>query len=280
MDLRHLTDETLLKDTKYLVSRERELTTKILNHLREIDKRKLYSDLGYSSLFDYCIKDLGYSESSTHRRIQSARLLDSLPGLEKKLELGILNMSNLAQAAQFFKANEINNPTERKIIIKKLEGLTKKEGEKKLFTISGLEIKTRDKSKRISENKISHTIILSDEINSKLEKIRDLMNHNGSMAEFIDKLLDLAMPAFEKKKFSLHTKQKTLISPVKVQRRISASVKKEVYLRDQKCIKCGTTHRLQFDHQMPFALGGDSSVKNVRMLCFNCNQRARIRAKL
>jgi 5-methylcytosine-specific restriction endonuclease McrA len=30
---------------------------------------------------------------------------------------------------------------------------------------------------------------------------------------------------------------------------------------------CGSTHRVQFDHVHPFALGGESTVSNIRLTC-------------
>ena len=55
MHIKKLHDQQLLSETKKLVQIERQVLTKILNHLREIDRRKLYCDLGYSSLFYYAV---------------------------------------------------------------------------------------------------------------------------------------------------------------------------------------------------------------------------------
>ncbi|MBS1985041.1 MAG: HNH endonuclease, partial [Bdellovibrionales bacterium] len=40
-----------------------------------------------------------------------------------------------------------------------------------------------------------------------------------------------------------------------------------------KCVRCGSMHRLNFDHIQPFALGGDSSPENIQLLCGSCNLR-------
>jgi 5-methylcytosine-specific restriction endonuclease McrA len=69
--------------------------------------------------------------------------------------------------------------------------------------------------------------------------------------------------------------------PQKPNRHIPAEVKKKVAERDQhRCVKCGSQRFLQYYHRQPWALGGDHSVKNIRLLCFHCNQRARVEAKL
>ena len=83
MDLKHLTNKILLSDTKALALEYRMVTTKLLHHLKEVEKRRLFSDLGYASMFDYVVKELGFSESSAMRRIHAARLLADVPEIEK-----------------------------------------------------------------------------------------------------------------------------------------------------------------------------------------------------
>lgn len=56
-------------------------------------------------------------------------------------------------------------------------------------------------------------------------------------------------------------------------RLIPSEIKREVWKRDQgKCVMCGDTKNLHFDHDLPFSKGGTSlSVKNVRLLCMKHN---------
>lgn len=56
-------------------------------------------------------------------------------------------------------------------------------------------------------------------------------------------------------------------------RLIPTEVKKEVWKRDAgKCVICGVTKNLHFDHDLPFSKGGTSlSTKNVRLLCVKHN---------
>ncbi|MCX6117779.1 MAG: hypothetical protein NT027_09570, partial [Proteobacteria bacterium] len=69
MNLVQLSDNELHLETQTLVSQERQVLTKILHHLREIERRRLFSDFSCSSLFDYAVKMLGYSEGQAQRRI-------------------------------------------------------------------------------------------------------------------------------------------------------------------------------------------------------------------
>ena len=56
-------------------------------------------------------------------------------------------------------------------------------------------------------------------------------------------------------------------------RQIPGEVQKEVYERDRgKCVKCGSTENLHFDHILPFSKGGSSKVaKNIQLLCARHN---------
>lgn len=70
--LEKLRDSELLRRIEVLVQDEHDATIQILHHLNEIERRRLDLDLGYSSLFDYCIQCLEYSPSAAGRRIQAS----------------------------------------------------------------------------------------------------------------------------------------------------------------------------------------------------------------
>jgi 5-methylcytosine-specific restriction endonuclease McrA len=50
-------------------------------------------------------------------------------------------------------------------------------------------------------------------------------------------------------------------------------VKQEVWKRDQgRCVECGATDELHFDHVVPFSKGGTSlTAENVQLLCARHN---------
>jgi len=46
-----------------------------------------------------------------------------------------------------------------------------------------------------------------------------------------------------------------------------------VWQRDQgMCVRCGSTTELQYDHIIPFSLGGASTPENLQILCGRCNR--------
>src|SRR4029077_7302424 len=76
---RLLTDEQLLAEVPILVARERTATTVLIASLTEVDARKLFRALGYSSLFRYCTRELGLSEGSAYGRIRATRVARRFP---------------------------------------------------------------------------------------------------------------------------------------------------------------------------------------------------------
>lgn len=61
-------------------------------------------------------------------------------------------------------------------------------------------------------------------------------------------------------------------------RHIPQDVKLTVWQRDGgKCVQCGATSYLEYDHIIPFSRGGASTVGNVQLLCRRCNLEKRDR---
>lgn len=54
---------------------------------------------------------------------------------------------------------------------------------------------------------------------------------------------------------------------------IPREVRQAVFERDGgRCANCGANFDLQYDHVIPVALGGASTVENLQLLCATCNQ--------
>lgn len=55
--------------------------------------------------------------------------------------------------------------------------------------------------------------------------------------------------------------------------RIPEEVRIAVWRRDQgKCARCGNRENLEYDHIVPVSKGGSNTVRNIELLCQNCNR--------
>jgi HNH endonuclease len=111
---------------------------------------------------------------------------------------------------------------------------------------------------------------------AKLAAARDALSHShpdASDEEVLSAGLDL-LPARDAKKKGLVDRPQTKTRASNPQR-VPAHVRRAVWKRDGGCCQwrlasggiCGSSRRLQFDHIHPLALGGISTVENVRLLC-------------
>lgn len=76
---RRLKDEELISELKFMVEREKRNLAALLIHLAEYDRRRLFRDAGYPSLFAYCVKSLGYDENTAYRLITAGRVIKHYP---------------------------------------------------------------------------------------------------------------------------------------------------------------------------------------------------------
>ena len=136
LNITRISDSLLLQQTDFLVRQERATTVSILRHLREIEIRRLYIDLGFSSMHKYCIQSLKYSEGQAHRRLTSARLLTELPEIEQQIQEGAVNLTNLSKVQSFVRAEKAANcpldKQEKLNLISSLENKSTREVEKEL----------------------------------------------------------------------------------------------------------------------------------------------------
>jgi len=95
MDCAKLDDAELIKRIRRLVREEYRHLAELIVHLIEFDRRRLYAELGYRSLYVYCVEALGYSEQSAYRRIIAARIVSRFPASLDLLRLGRLHMTAL-----------------------------------------------------------------------------------------------------------------------------------------------------------------------------------------
>ena len=75
--LKSLADDELLAPLANIVQQRNQITAEVLAYLAELDQRQIFLDLGFSSLFEYCVEALGLCESTAGRHRSGAGVSQS-----------------------------------------------------------------------------------------------------------------------------------------------------------------------------------------------------------
>jgi 5-methylcytosine-specific restriction endonuclease McrA len=90
-----MSDEDVLRDLKGLVASGGRVDARVVAHLAEVEERRLHLKAATSSLFDYCLRRLGFSESEAFHRITAARLARRFPVIFELLDCRSIHLSAL-----------------------------------------------------------------------------------------------------------------------------------------------------------------------------------------
>ncbi len=203
MYLKNLSNETLLSRTKHYVQREKEMTLQVLHHIKEVERRRLFASLSYSSLFEYVTRELGYCPASACRRIDAMRLIKEMPELEEKIQEGSLSLSTVARAQSFFKKEQSATPNkpvsqiDKQEIMAKLENKSTRQVEKELLSLSSTpEAHFHERVKPVTPQLSEVKFYATDELLQDLEKLKGLLGHSHpgmTMADLIAYLAKLGL---------------------------------------------------------------------------------------
>ncbi len=266
-NLINLSDQVLLQNTKALVKEESRTLTKILQHLAEIDRRRLYASLHCSSLFQYAVLHLGYSEDEAYRRINAMKLVRQMPEVEEKVQSGALTLSNLNLAQTFFRQEKVV-PAAKTELLAQLENKSSREAQKIVAEQRSSPPPPREKIRVVGPTTVEIKFTANEEVQKKIDQLKGLLAHkypNLKLADLFDQLCDLGLRQW---------------NPTTIRKRgvTRVSLRKQVWARDgAQCTQCKSRHALELDHIRPKAFGGEDTLENLRLLCRSCNQRAAIK---
>jgi hypothetical protein len=97
--IQHLDKHQLLRDFAGLVDEDRRSTAVMLAYIAEIDRRKLYLEHAYPSMFAFCTKRFHMSEAIAARRIRAGRATCRFPCIFGMIARGELHLSGVHQLA-------------------------------------------------------------------------------------------------------------------------------------------------------------------------------------
>ena len=134
----------------------------------------------------------------------------------------------------------------------------------------------------LSSDRYNITLSFDAAAHAKLRRAQEMLGHvvpSGNPSKVVELALDVLLSERGKRKFGLETRFRAPRA-AGARRSIPAQTRNAVYRRDQgRCAfidregrGCGSTRRLEFDHVIPLAHGGKTTIENLRLLCRAHNQ--------
>ncbi len=288
----------IVTETKVLVKKENELSAQILRNLQMIYDQKIHLEMGYSGMFTFCVEELGMCAATAQRRCDALKISQFVPDLAVKIENGDIALSRISQVAKFVRQeSKVTGRTFGKQEIQELVNQVQSktsdyECQKHLMAQSELpQSPIKDQRKLVSGGRTVLQFEVDSEFQELLEQVKNLESHKGpkKLGEFLKDLLKEHLqrkhPAYKKLKKSEVTAQPTLnfdtvrLSRESRSRHVPNKVRQTIWQRDKSCTyvdptsqkRCGSTFRLQLEHIVPFAFGGEHTLTNVTLRCQSHN---------
>lgn len=207
-NVKALSDERLIEQLKNLFQREKKIGDAILLNLQEINTRRLYAKLGYSSLFEFLVKYFQLSESSAYQRINALKLIQSVPEARTALIKGETNLSTMAATQGFIRKlesekNAFLSPNEKKDIFEAIKGKTQKEAQAVFAEISPIAFLPVSKEKVLTATHTQLQVTVDQETLALLQEVKNLLSHeipDGNLNKVLKRISKISIEALKKQK--------------------------------------------------------------------------------
>lgn len=268
-----LQDFELNEKIKSLARQERELTQEILEHVAEVDRRKLYLAMSYPSLFEYLVREIGYSEGSAQRRIDAARLLQRIPEISNHIHSGSISLSQISKMQKICRqikrtSGDAIQVSVQKEVLEKLQNQGAKQTDLILAREFQIEIAVEEKKQIQSDESVRVEVTFSKEEMQVIGKAQAILSHKtggnikATLLEMANQIIKAQVP------------KNRPAATVAVQT-TTPRLRKEILHRDRSCQYkdhksgriCGSKYFLEVDHVQPRYVGGTNTAKNLRTLC-------------
>ena len=304
-----LEDRPLLRSFRADVAARRGVTARILAQLAEIDERRLWVPEAYSSLHAFCVAELRCSSQKAYKWIQVARAVRRFPALLEAIADGRLtrtgviilaphldeaNSAELIALASGRAAADIERLLgERTVRMKQVAEAQAPALDGGNFQLSARIVEGVSDTVAAASNRPDLSLSSPDDetlvrlVGSDSELLRhakDLVAHaipSRDSSKVVVRALKLLIEQEKKQKYGAGVRTRKPETSVSASPRyIPAEVRWAVQQRDgERCTyvspdgrRCEATSWLEYDHIVPVARGGESTVENLRIRCRAHNQ--------
>ncbi len=302
-----LEDSDLVRELKSAIIRERSSTAEVLALIAEVDERRLYVPAGYPSMHAYCVHELHMCENTAYKRIQAARAARQFPALFAAIADGRLHLTAVTLLAPHLTAGNVDemvaaaaHRTAAEILCLQAELAPKLElssGVSPILAVQGQrdvprqlvskpvafgDTKHEPVLEPIAPDRFTLNVVINEATHDLLREAKELLGRaaGGDESRILHRALAELVARLRKKKFADTTRPRPNTAIAPVGRHIPAVVQRAVWNRDGgQCTftsdaghRCPSRTHIEFDHVLPYALGGQATEANLRLRCRAHNQ--------
>jgi len=182
MTLFKLTDSELIASFKDAVVEERENFVQQLEHIMELDRRKLFFE--HASLWAYLIEEVGMEDSAAERKIRASRLLKRFPEIKELLAAGKLNISLLELALGCANREKLNDAGLRDVMMA-IVGMSCKKAKREIASLfpRSSEDLPHDRILPLNDDYSEVRFTASHSLLEKLDEVRGLLSQTQVKAQ-------------------------------------------------------------------------------------------------
>ncbi len=312
--LSRLSSPALLARTGELVRRARDAEAELLEHLAEVEMRKLYLERGHPSMFVYCVEELRFSESAAYRRIRAARLGREFPRILRAIRSGELHLTAVAMIAPRVTAENCSEWVARarhcsRAEIQELLAECEPRPEQR-DTIRRVPDRTSPvaqppaasppaavtpalapppnppaRSEPMGAQRYRVSFTADATLHAELRELRALMRHqvpDGDVGAILARAVSALLAQIKAARFGDVERPRARTPVTAPTRHIPAYIRRVVFRRDEgRCAyvspegrRCGAREFLEFHHLVPWAEGRMHTVEGISLRCRAHNQYA------
>ncbi len=292
MDLFRLSNLELDSKLKTLAQKERHLLHDVLLHIHEADRRRLYLQLVYPSLFAYLTKGCGFSRTSAQRRIHAARLITPVPEVAEKIKSGEVSLSQISYLQKAIREKDKTQKVSAEVkqqIVRSICGKSTTESQKIIAQVLDLKLVTQSKETHQKDGSVRLELTFTKEQWETLVHARELLSTTSASNSWMEMFSFLAEKVIQKKtgpsrSFStaagVRARQNNISTSLSGRTPIPTASRRNIFNRDKVCQYkdkntgkiCGGKWGLEIDHIQPVWAGGNNEESNLRLLCRQHNQ--------
>jgi len=264
-ELKTLSDELLDERLFAYVQKEKEVLKEILWHIAEIDLRRLFLKMGYSSLYSYLTERMGYDGGSAQRRLDAARLAQQVPSVIESIDKGEITLAQVTFLQKSLRQTKekVASAAAKAEILEALKNKTLAETQVAVCQALNIECKESPQIQHQANESVRLEVTLSKEQWEKVKMMRELLSSTLPNGEWDQVLEYIASKVIEQKS-----------------KDPKSNLKQQVLQRDSCCQYkdsksgkiCGSKWNLQVDHIQPRWASGSDEVTNLRVLCADHNR--------